>query len=217
MRKSIFLIFLVIPATIYSQATKKITDKDKHEVYYVLKSDKTTRQGNYKKSGWEGKPLIDGYYKNGIKDSIWTFYDYSGKVEQKYDYTKKELVYEKADTSQTNRKWSVLKGSDTIKVKLDQPPVYIGGNNVLGKFLADNVEYPESAKDANKQGTVQISFVIDKKGNTSNFKIAKSVGPALDQESLRVVKMIPNEWMPGELNGEKVDVIYALPVRFVLR
>jgi TonB family protein len=216
MHKIILLTLSLFPAILLGQATKKVTDKDKHEVYYVLKSNKTIRQGNYKKSGWKGKPLIDGYYKNGSKDSIWTFFD-DGQVEQKYDYTKRELVYEKTDTSKTNHKCKILKGADTIEIKLDHPPVYIGGGNVLGQFLADNVEYPESAKDANKQGTVQISFVIDKKGYSSNFKVAKSVCPALDQESLRVAKVLPNEWIPGVLNGEKVDVIYTLPVRFVLR
>ena len=217
MCKIILLIVVLFPAILFGQSTKKVTDKDKHEVYYVLKSDKTIRQGSYKKSGWNGKPLIDGYYKNGMKDSIWTFYDNSGQVNQKYDYIKKEFIFEKADTAGSNDLWPVIKGSDTIKTKLDKHPNYIGGSNVLYQFLADNLDYPDSAKDLNKMGTVKIIFTVDKNGKAINHRVIQHVYPCLDREAMRVVKLLPNEWEPAILNGEKVDASYTLPIRFVLR
>jgi len=46
--------------------------------------------------------------------------------------------------------------------------------------------------------------------------VVKSVSPELDQEALRVVKMMP-KWQPGKQNGEVVRVKYTVPVSFRLQ
>lgn len=122
------------------------------------------------------------------------------------------------DAADTVHKYRILKGGDTVTVILDTPPKYKGGRGKLYQHLAQEIRYPEDALETNEAGTSYIIFLIDRNGQTSNFKIWRGEYSSLNNEALRVVKDISsNSWIPGILNGEKVDVIYILPVKFVLR
>ncbi len=83
------------------------------------------------------------------------------------------------------------------------------------KFIYTNIKYPESARKAGIQGTVVVSFVVEKDGSISNLKVVRSISPDCDEEVLRVIKMMPN-WIPGKQDGEPVRVQFNLPVRFAL-
>jgi len=85
----------------------------------------------------------------------------------------------------------------------------------LEKFLEKNLEYPDYERDAEIQGTVKVGFTVEKDGTISNIKIVKSVSPGLDDEALRVVKMLP-KWSPAEYNGAKVRLAFVLPITFTL-
>ena len=60
-----------------------------------------------------------------------------------------------------------------------------------------------------------VSFIINKDGSTSDFKVIKSVDPYLDKEALRVMSMMP-KWKPGKQNGVPVRVKMTVPVNFKL-
>ncbi|MEI6882820.1 MAG: TonB family protein, partial [Bacteroidota bacterium] len=85
----------------------------------------------------------------------------------------------------------------------------------LGAFLEKNLEYPDYERDAEIQGTVKIGFTIEKDGSISNVRVVKSVSQGLDDEALRVVKMMPR-WTPAEYNGAKVRLNFVLPIVFTL-
>jgi protein TonB len=95
-------------------------------------------------------------------------------------------------------------------------PAFPGGEQELMNFLMKNVKYPKEATDKGTEGRVIVQFVVDKDGSVINPKVVKSVSPELDQEALRVVKMMP-KWQPGKQNGEIVPVRFAIPVVFMLR
>ena len=65
------------------------------------------------------------------------------------------------------------------------------------------------------EGTVLISFTINKSGDVVNVKVVKSVYPELDKEAVRVVSMSP-KWTPALKDGEPVNVTYTYPVIFAL-
>jgi hypothetical protein len=75
------------------QETKKVTNGKENEQFYVLKSDKQTRHGEYQKFSIKNKLLVKGNYRFGVRDSIWNFYQVNGQIISKYDFTKNELVY----------------------------------------------------------------------------------------------------------------------------
>lgn len=99
---------------------------------------------------------------------------------------------------------------------VDEMPEFPGGEMALRKFIADNVSYPEQAKKDSIVGRVYISFVVDEAGKVGCVKVERSVNALLDQEALRVVKMMP-AWKPGREDAEVVKVSFVLPISFALQ
>ena len=96
-----------------------------------------------------------------------------------------------------------------------QPPMFPGGEQALMLFLKVNVKYPPQAAKINAQGTVVMNFVVDKTGKVSEIKVAKSVDYYLDNEAIRVCKLLP-DFIPARQNGEPVSVWFTLPITFKL-
>lgn len=107
---------------------------------------------------------------------------------------------------------SLYQGQPVYK-RVDKAPYYKGGQDSLVKFLKSNVKYPQDAANRNVQGSVLVSFVIDKEGNVGNVKVIRPVSPDIDREAVRVIKLMSG-WEPGVLNGQKVDVVYNMPIVF---
>lgn len=102
---------------------------------------------------------------------------------------------------------------------LDAPeimPEYPGGINGIMSFLSSKLVYPQEAFENNIQGRVLVQFVVDTEGNVSNVEIREGVHPLLNEEALRVVRML-NGWTPGKYQGKPVNVWYVLPVSFKLQ
>lgn len=51
---------------------------------------------------------------------------------------------------------------DSIYIVVEQAPQYPGGVEALMKYLAENIHYPDLARQENIQGTVYVSFVVEK-------------------------------------------------------
>lgn len=100
---------------------------------------------------------------------------------------------------------------------VDQPAEYPGGMAALKKFIADNLKYPETAKEKGIQGKCYLQFIVSKTGELSNIKVKKGVVdcPECDKEAIRLVKSMP-KWIPGKNNGEAVNSTFILPVTFKL-
>ena len=98
----------------------------------------------------------------------------------------------------------------------EQMPEFPGGQAGLLTFICNNIQYPEDAANNNAQGKVYVKFVVTRIGKVENVQIARSSGnEALDQEALRVCRMLP-DFIPGRENGKAVDVFYTVPVTFKL-
>ena len=95
-------------------------------------------------------------------------------------------------------------------------PEFPGGNAERNKFLSKNLVYPRDAERKGIEGRVIIGFTVEKTGEIVDVKILKGVSESMDNEAMRVVKMMP-KWKPGKNNGvavrtrHKVDVVYKLP------
>ena len=98
---------------------------------------------------------------------------------------------------------------------VEEMPKYAGGFDKMYEFLGENIKYPQKAKEEGISGTVYISFVVEKDGKPTNFKVLRGVNEELDAEALRVMKLMPN-WEPGKQDGKAVRVQYNLPIKFVL-
>ncbi|MBN1253266.1 MAG: TonB family protein, partial [Bacteroidales bacterium] len=99
---------------------------------------------------------------------------------------------------------------------VEKMPEFPGGEFGLRKFIATNIKYPESARDNGIAGKVFIRFAVTKDGSVDNVHVARSVDQLLDEEAIRVVKLLKG-WKPGEQKGEKVNVWFIVPINFALK
>ena len=95
----------------------------------------------------------------------------------------------------------------------DEMPSFPGGDDALAKFLRLKLQYPEEALNKDVTGKVYISFVVDERGHLLDIKVAKGIGHGLDQEALRLVRIMP-WWNPGKIKGLPVPVAYTIPIVF---
>ena len=98
---------------------------------------------------------------------------------------------------------------------VEQSPEYPGGEAALGKFLHDNIKYPQMARESGIAGTVYLTFVVSKTGQISDVKLLRGIGGGCDEEAIRVVKTMPS-WIAGRQRGKPVPVQFNLPIKFTL-
>ena len=144
-----------------------------------------------------------------------------------YEFTMENMGSESDE--EVNYKIDITQGDDqvqkiTIKKeenddkplsKVEVMPEPIGGWDAMYEFLRENLKYPEHARSEGIAGQVFLEFVVEKDGTISNVKVLKGVHPALDAESVRVVKMMP-KWKPGTQDGKPVRTFYQIPIRFTI-
>ncbi len=100
-----------------------------------------------------------------------------------------------------------------LYLNVDKIPRFEGGFNALGSFLSKNIRYPDKTMEA--QGSVLVSFVVLKNGCITNIVVERSFSKVFDEEAKRVISKMP-KWVPGELNGKKVNVKLYFPIDFTL-
>ncbi|MBO4758253.1 MAG: energy transducer TonB [Bacteroidales bacterium] len=102
-------------------------------------------------------------------------------------------------------------------VKVEHKPSFQGGDaNTFSRWIAQNLHYPETAREVGIQGRVILQFTVMKDGTVGNVKLMRGVDPLLDQEAMRVVSASP-KWEPGRQRDRAVNVSYTFPVIFQLR
>jgi len=99
---------------------------------------------------------------------------------------------------------------------VESMPGFPGGDHAIIKYLGNNINYPEMARESGIQGRVFVTFVVEKDGQVSNVKVLRGIGGGCDEEAIRVVQQMPN-WIPGKQRNIPVRVQFNLPIRFVLR
>ncbi len=104
---------------------------------------------------------------------------------------------------------------DVIFTVVEQSAEFPGGMEALAKFLQKNVKYPAIARRMGVEGSVFVSFVIDRAGAISDIAVVKGISAECDKEAVRVVGMMP-PWKPGKQNGKAVKCRFVLPVKFKL-
>lgn len=99
-------------------------------------------------------------------------------------------------------------------VSLENPPSYPGGIQNFYRWLASAIRYPIMASENNIQGTIYISFSVEKDGALSDIKVdGKKLGYGLEEEAIRVIKL-SKRWNPGMQNGRVVRAKYNIPIKF---
>lgn len=94
---------------------------------------------------------------------------------------------------------------------VEQMPELIGG--LAG--LQRSIKYPEMARKAGIEGTVNIQFIVTEDGTVEDPRVIRGIGGGCDEEALRAVRQA--KFKPGRQRGTAVRVQYSLPVVFRLQ
>ena len=99
--------------------------------------------------------------------------------------------------------------------EVESLPEFPGGMSELVQWLTKTLKYPLSAQNAKIEGTVLVAFIINTDGTITTPKIVTSVCDELDNEALRVIRMMP-KWQPGKDHGKPCRTYFRIPIVFKL-
>lgn len=99
--------------------------------------------------------------------------------------------------------------------ELDRLPEYPGGIKNFYEYVGNNFERPEVDENLSSLNVI-MSFVIEKDGSMSDVKVLRSSDKSIEKEAIRVLKSLKIKWSPGFKDGEKVRVLYTLPIKVAL-
>ncbi len=116
--------------------------------------------------------------------------------------------------------------------------LFPGGQKALTKFLDKNLQYPDAAGDYGVEGSVVMTFFVEKDGtlseisandckierfNTTKFsqeteskqkELKKQFALLFAKEGARVIRKMP-KWTPGKINGENVRTKINQRITFI--
>ena len=93
-------------------------------------------------------------------------------------------------------------------------PMYPGGQTALSNYIANHIDYPQMAIDDNKEGTVNVQFVVDENGKVQNAKVVGGkLGDGLDEEAERVISTMP-KWSAATVKGKPVKTRVTVPITY---
>ena len=100
-------------------------------------------------------------------------------------------------------------------VDYDTDPLFPGGVEALYKFIHDNLQYPQEAKERELTGKVYVTFTIKEDGTVDNVMVLRDIGGGCGQEAVRIIKSLP-KWVPGKYKNKPIAINLNVVVTFVL-
>lgn len=99
---------------------------------------------------------------------------------------------------------------------VEDHPQPVGGMSAFYEYVAENLNYPHTARRLNVEGMVFVRFVVEKNGSIQKVEVVKGIGAGCDEEAARVIRNAP-AWNPGKQRGRPVRVYMTVPIRFILQ
>ena len=98
----------------------------------------------------------------------------------------------------------------------DMPTFQGKDKDYFRTYIQKNLRYPTIAAENGISGRVYVQFVVNKRGEVTNVRVARGVDPSLDKEAVRVIKSSP-KWGAGKQRGQAVSVGFTFPIVFQLQ
>jgi len=105
---------------------------------------------------------------------------------------------------------------EEIFIVVEDMPTFPGGDEARVRFLSENIRYPQMARESGIQGTVFVTFVVERDGSVTDVRVLRGIGGGCDEEAIRVIKAMPR-WNAGKQRGRPVRVQFTMPIRFTLQ
>lgn len=113
--------------------------------------------------------------------------------------------------AQQNDKSTSTVSVQTPNINQESAPEPSGGLTVFMKYMKKiaNREY-----NGAQTGKVTLSFVVEKDGSLTDYKIAHSLNNEADGIAIQVLKDYDKKWKPAMQHGQPVNMEYTILVPF---
>jgi TonB family protein len=91
---------------------------------------------------------------------------------------------------------------------IPEPP---GGIDAFMKYMK---KYTNHQYNSSETGKVTVSFVVEKDGSLTQYKIVKSLNTEADGITIQVLKDYNQKWKPAMQNGQPVSALYTVSIPF---
>ncbi|MFA7082619.1 MAG: energy transducer TonB [Bacteroidales bacterium] len=98
--------------------------------------------------------------------------------------------------------------------QIDTPAQMPLGKQALSDFIYANTVYPANAVGSGISGMVMTKFIVEVNGTISNIQVERGLNPIIDAEAIRVIGLIPGQFVPATFEGVNVRSYYFMPVLF---
>jgi len=178
-----------------------------------------------------------GEYIFGKRYGVWSFNDKEGRLKEEinYEFGLKEGEFAEYDSLSNVINTGIYR-SDTIfnqsKITIpestsdEQMPCWAKckskknleqrkecSEKALLKYIYNKLTYPTNARKYGLQGMTVTQFKIGKDGRTKDIDVIIGLCQEFVDMNTSIILNMPS-WEPGMKNGEKVDVLYTLPIRY---
>jgi beta-lactamase regulating signal transducer with metallopeptidase domain len=127
------------------------------------------------------------------------------------DAIKNELQKQK----ELQMKKSVLeqetKGNKEVFWVVEDLAHFPGGRPALKRYLEDNIQYPDNARD--ERAEVLVQFTIKADGSVADVLPKNRGNKDMDREAVRLISEMP-DWIPAKQRDKPVSSQYIVPVFF---
>jgi len=131
------------------------------------------------------------------------------EVDQDTEMEEYEQEEEEEEPEETNEVFEIFDVSEKAS--------FNGGDEALQRFIGENINYPEMAKENDIKGIVNVVFVVDKSGKIKNVAtLGGKKGFGLEEEAIRVIKLTSGQWSPAKQRDKAVNMRFRIPINFRL-
>jgi len=89
-----------------------------------------------------------------------------------------------------------------------------GGAAAFDQYIIDNMKIPDKAYRKAKNGTILVSFIVEKDGSITNVRITskKAIGYGCEKAAINVIKKMP-PWTPAMQQDAPCRMAFTKPIR----
>ncbi|WP_140484892.1 energy transducer TonB [Flavobacterium sp. GSA192] len=140
-----------------------------------------------------------GQITNGEKQGVWEGKNFKENYSYSEIYNNGKFISGISSDENNNKfPYKELTGKADAK----------NGMQEFYRFIAKNYRTPNIQ---GLQGKIYVTFIIDKEGKLTKFKILRDLGHGTGQEAIRVLQKAEN-WIPGKMRGMPCETQYSLPI-----
>jgi TonB family protein len=127
------------------------------------------------------------------------------------DAIKKELQRQQEEQKKISVLEKEVETNEEVFWIVEDLAHYPGGRPALKRYLEENIQYPDNAREGQVQ--VMVQFTVRTDGSVADVKLQEKGTRKMDKEAIRLVSEMP-DWIPAKQRDKPVSSQYIVPVVF---